>query len=159
MSCSLRLLKPSHFLATAGGVGLFPVAPGTVGSLVAVPLYLASCDLPWTAQLAFVAVSYLAGVWAAGQTEKALGRTDPSLVVWDEVVGFWVALLLTPADWRFQVAAFAAFRLLDVVKPWPISVVQRRVKGGQGIMLDDLLAGLAAGLLIYFIKQYITSIS
>lgn len=154
MNRSIDLRKPSHVIATAVGAGLFPVAPGTVGSTLAYPLFLAIRDLPPPAGWALVAVLYLVGVWAVGRTERDLKKTDPSLVVWDEVVGFLVALLLTPADWRYQAAAFAIFRLLDIGKPWPISVLQRRVKGGNGIMLDDLAAGLIAGLAVAYINVY-----
>jgi phosphatidylglycerophosphatase A len=157
MNRRINLFKPSHFIASAGGVGLFPLAPGTVGSLLAYPLYLATRSLPSPIELVLVSALYLLGVWATGQTEKDLEKTDPSLVVWDEVVGFYVALQLAPADWRYQLAVFVLFRLLDIFKPWPISAVQRRLKGGNGIMLDDLLAGLAAGGALFAINIMIYS--
>lgn len=152
MKSRVNLRKPSHAIAAAGGLGLFPFAPGSFGSLLGYPAWLLTQHLSWQAQCAVAAVLYLLGVWAAGRTARELEAADPPEIVWDEVVGCYVALLIAPADWRYQLLAFGLFRALDILKPGPISTAQRAIKGGNGIMLDDLLAGLGAGLLVYAVN-------
>lgn len=138
------------WVATVAGAGYFPVAPGTAGSAVAVVLVAVLDAIPLTqeghvALLALlVALIFFLGVWAAGQSEKFFGRTDPGHVVIDEVAGQMVALLLVPhASWKLLLAGFALFRLFDVTKPFPAGRAER-LPGGWGIMLDDLVAGAYA---------------
>lgn len=135
-------------LATAGGAGYAPVASGTVGSLVALPL------VPWIARLrleswpaAAALVVALAGVavWAAGRAEAIFGASDHSRIVIDEVAGLAVAALFVPATWLAAGVTFVLFRLLDVVKPFPAGAIDRRVPGGLGVVGDDLVAGVYAG--------------
>ncbi|MGD8349157.1 MAG: phosphatidylglycerophosphatase A [Gammaproteobacteria bacterium] len=138
------LLDPRHFLSLGFGAGLAPVAPGTWGTLVAVPLYLAIAQLalPW--YLAIVGVGFCCGIWLCGHTGKALGVHDHGGIVWDEIVGFWVTMIAVPVGWQWILLGFVLFRLFDIVKPWPVKIADRRVPGGLGVMFDDLLAGLYA---------------
>ncbi len=138
------LVHPAGWIATGFGSGLVPVAPGTVGSLAALLpwWFLRGLSLPiW---LALLVLAFGVGVWACGWAMRRLGVEDPGLVVWDEFVGLWIALLALPPGWPFVVAGFLLFRLFDVLKPWPIGWVDRAIKGGLGTMLDDVLAGCAA---------------
>jgi phosphatidylglycerophosphatase A len=135
-------------LASFGYVGFFPFAPGTIGSAAAFVLFL---PVRWTGslalELAVVALVTATGVWAATATEKALGLEDPGPVVIDEVAGMLISLLFLPATWPVMAAAFVAFRVFDIVKPWPASRLER-LHGGLGIMADDVAAGAYANLTI-----------
>ena len=138
------LLDPGHLLSLGFGTGLAPLAPGTFGTLIAVPLYLllAQFDLAW--YLAITAAGFAIGIWLCGRTSDALGKHDHGAIVWDEIVGFWVTMIAVPAAWQWILLGFVLFRLFDIVKPWPIRLVDSRMRGGLGIMFDDLLAGLYA---------------
>ena len=138
------LLDPGHLLSLGFGAGLSPVAPGTFGTLVAVPLYLllAQAELAW--YLALAAAGFAVGIWLCGRTSDALGKHDHGAIVWDEIVGFCVTMIAVPAAWQWILLGFVLFRLFDIVKPWPIRLVDSRMRGGLGIMFDDLLAGLYA---------------
>ncbi len=146
MSTSERphLHGPVHWLAFGLGAGLAPKAPGTFGTLVAVPLYLFLAPLPLPAYLAVVAALALLGVWLCGRTARDLGVHDHPGIVWDEVVGYLLTMSAAPAGWGWVLAGFVLFRLFDILKPWPIAWLDRRIGGGLGIMLDDLLAGALA---------------
>ena len=140
-----RLLRhPAGWIATGFGSGLAPVAPGTVGSLAALLPWLALRELPLPAYLAVLLLAFVLGVWACDWTIRRLGVEDPGLVVWDEFVGIWITLAALPEHWAFIVAGFALFRLFDIAKPWPVGWADRRIKGGLGTMVDDVLAGLYA---------------
>jgi phosphatidylglycerophosphatase A len=137
------LSHPAHFIALGFGTGLSPVAPGTVGTLLALPLYLVLDQwLSPEAILAVIAVLFAVGVWAAGRTGRALGIQDHTSMNIDEIVAFMLVLWLTPAGLAWQMPAFFVFRFFDVVKPPPIRYFDRTVKGGFGVMFDDLLAAL-----------------
>ena len=136
---------PAHFFAFGFGSGLAPVAPGTAGSLAAIPLYFllaALLPMPWL--LALVALLFAIGVWFCEVTGKALGVADHGGIVWDEMVAMWLVLAFTPRAWAWIAAAFLLFRLFDVWKPQPIRTLDARVPGGFGVMLDDLLAAAYA---------------
>ncbi len=142
-----RRAGPAVWIATCGGVGYFPIAPGTAGSAVGLAIVAGAGRLPlarpWaTAALAGMAgVLFALGVWAAGEAEKYFGRTDPGPVVIDEVVGQMITLLVRPsAPWKWLVAGFVLFRVFDVLKPFPAGRAER-LPGGLGIMLDDVVAG------------------
>jgi phosphatidylglycerophosphatase A len=140
-----RLLRnPLHLLSLGLGSGLAPVAPGTWGTLVAVPLYLLLARLPLTYYLVAVVLAFIAGVYLCGYTSAALGVHDHSGIVWDEFVGFWITMIAVPATWQWILAGFVLFRLFDIVKPWPVRVADTKMKGGFGIMFDDVLAALYA---------------
>jgi len=135
------------WVATVAGAGYFPIAPGTVGSAVAVVLVAALDAMPLAdasrgALLALLVVLvFFLGVWAAGQSEIFFGRTDPGHVVIDEVAGQMVTFLLVPhASWQLLLAGFALFRVFDVTNPFPAGRAER-LPGGWGIMIDDVIAG------------------
>jgi len=139
---------PVHFLAFGFGSGLAPHAPGTFGTLAAVPLWYLLAGLPLGVYLALTAVGFALGIWLCGRAARDLGVHDHGGIVWDEIIGFLVTMTAAPAGWGWVLAGFAAFRLFDIRKPWPIGVLDARVPGGFGIMLDDLLAGVYAALLL-----------
>jgi len=139
------LADPGHFLALGCGSGLGKPAPGTWGSLLALLLWwvlFSDAGLLIFLVAIFVATGF--GVWACGRTAKALGTEDHSAIVWDEFVGLWIACFALPGGWVWAAVAFALFRLFDIWKPWPVGWCDRNVKGGWGIMLDDVVAGLLA---------------
>ena len=139
------LTHPAGWIASGFGVGLSPRAPGTVGSLIALLpwwLFLQQQSLP--VYLGVLLASFALGVWAANWVIAKTRIEDPSVVVWDEFVGQWIALLMAPAGWPWIVAGFALFRLFDIWKPWPVRWADRELHGGVGAMLDDVLAGLYA---------------
>lgn len=139
----LKLLfaHPAHFFSLGFGSGLSPVAPGTAGSLLAIPLFLVLAHfLPLPALLAVTGLSFVLGIWFCGLTGKALGVSDHGGIVWDEIVAMWLILAFTPPGWLWFGIAFLLFRLFDIWKPFPIRQFDQRVKGGFGVMLDDLLA-------------------
>jgi phosphatidylglycerophosphatase A len=128
-------------VATVGGAGFFPVAPGTVGSAVGVAIYMLTRGWPALAQFALLFFIVVIGIWAGGVTEKALGREDPGPVVIDEVAGQLVTLFLTGVGWPGAIAGFFIFRVMDIIKPPPARQLEA-LHGGLGIMADDLAAGL-----------------
>ena len=138
------LTSPVHFLAFGLGSGLAPKAPGTFGTLAAVPFYWLLAMLPLWAYGLAVVMAAIAGVWICGESSRRLGVHDHGGIVWDEFVGLWIALFATPQGWLWLIVGFALFRLFDIWKPWPIRMADRQVSGGFGIMLDDILAGLYA---------------
>ena len=138
------LLNPAHFLSLGFGSGLAPVAPGTFGTLAGIPLWLLLQPLPLAEYLAATLVLALLGVWLCGYTARALGVHDHGGIVWDEILGLLITLIAVPLDWRWLLAGFLLFRLFDILKPWPIRWLDRRVGGGFGIMIDDVLAGVFA---------------
>ncbi len=133
--------RPAHIIALGAGAGLAPAAPGTVGTLLAFPLYwLLAAFSTSTMALALLGAAFLLGVWACGATGRALGVADHGAMVWDEIVAFAVVLVFTPPGWQWQLGAFLLFRFFDIVKPPPIRYFDRRLKNGFGVMFDDLLA-------------------
>jgi len=140
--------NPVHFLAFGFGSGLAPKAPGTFGTLAAVPVWYALAQLPLWAYLLGTLLVIAAGPWLCGRTSRDMGVHDHGGIVWDEIAGFLVTMALAPVSLTSAVLGFALFRFFDVVKPWPIGWLDRRVHGGTGIMLDDLVAGVYAALLL-----------
>ncbi len=152
-SFSELLKHPAQLLALGFGSGLAPKAPGTFGTLAAVPLYLMFSSTLFEWQLLIVVASFFAGIYLCNVTATALGVHDHPAIVWDEFVGFWLTMLALPLlgvslDWLLLLLGFIFFRLFDIIKPWPILWVDQKVHGGFGIMFDDVLAGLYAGLLL-----------
>jgi phosphatidylglycerophosphatase A len=135
-------------LATWWGVGFCPLAPGTVGTLAAIPLFLILSLLPlWLYLLCVLGIALLA-CWAAGRAETIFGGQDHRAIVIDEVVGLLVVMIALPPTWPFLLAGFILFRTFDVIKPPPIRFLERTVKGGYGVVLDDVLAALYAYLVL-----------
>ena len=138
------LRNPLHLLSLGLGSGLSPVAPGTCGTLLAIPPYLLLAQLSLPYYLLAVLLAFAAGIYLCGYTSTALGVHDHSGIVWDEFVGFWITMIAVPPTWQWILAGFVLFRLFDIVKPWPVKVADANMKGGFGIMFDDVLAGLYA---------------
>lgn len=136
--------QPIHVLAFGFGSGLAPKAPGTVGTLAAVPLYLLLAPLALWQYSVVLLLSFAVGVYLCHKTAHDLGVHDHPGIVWDEFVGYWITMLMAPAGWAWIVIGFVLFRLFDIAKPWPINWLDKRVAGGFGIMIDDVLAGLLA---------------
>lgn len=144
---------PAHFVAFGFGSGLSPVAPGTAGTLAALLIYwLVRPDYGDPEFLVLVAILFAVGVWACGRTGRDLGIPDYGGMVWDEMVAFWLVLLLIPDDLLWQASAFVLFRFFDIVKPQPIRYFDARLKGGFGVMFDDIVAAFFALLLLAFYK-------
>lgn len=133
---------PAHCLSLGFGSGLSPVAPGTCGTLVGIPLYLLLRDMYLPYYLTAIAGLFLLGIYLCGKTSAALGSQDPGAIVWDEIVGYLCTMAQAPRGWVWILAGFMLFRAFDILKPWPIAWMDQRVKGGFGIMLDDLAAGI-----------------
>lgn len=145
---------PAHFVSFGFGVGLIGFAPGTFGTLLALPLYwYALREYAPGEAFMIVAVLFAIGVWACAITGRNLGVADHGAMVWDEVVAFLAILLIAPEDPGWQAAAFFLFRFFDVVKPSPIREFERRVKGGFGVMADDILAAGYTLLVVAIIKR------
>jgi len=144
------LADPVHFLALGFGTGLAPFAPGTFGSIVGLVIALALAPLGFWWNAAAIVVVVVSGIWICGESARRLGVHDHPAIVWDEVAGMMIAMLAAPPTWWGALLAFALFRLFDIAKPWPIREVDHGMRGGAGIMLDDVMAGMmaAAGLLI-----------
>ncbi|TDF39795.1 phosphatidylglycerophosphatase A [Alteromonadaceae bacterium M269] len=140
----LSLKNPIHFLALGFGSGLAPFMPGTFGSLAALPVVYVVFSLPLVFSLILIALSCIVGIWICGKTADDMGVHDHSGIVWDEIAGMLVTFLGIAISWQTLVAGFLLFRLFDIVKPWPISYLDKHLDGGLGIMLDDILAGIAA---------------
>ena len=142
-----------HWIAFGAGAGLAPRAPGTAGTAAAIPIYLVVAAQPIATYLVVVALVITAGVWACGRTARELGVHDHPGIVLDEIAGFLVTMTALPLDWWWIAAGFVAFRILDIVKPWPISIADRRIGGGLGIMLDDVIAGALACAALHAVRH------
>ncbi|WP_027849206.1 phosphatidylglycerophosphatase A family protein [Marinospirillum minutulum] len=141
--------NPVHFLAFGLGSGASPWAPGTAGTLAAVPLYFLLAQLPLPYYLAMLLITFVIGCWLCGKTSADLGVHDHGGIVWDEFVGYWLTMLALPVSWVWALAGFVLFRFFDILKPWPIRWIDKKVEGGFGIMLDDVLAAIYAGGLLH----------
>jgi phosphatidylglycerophosphatase A len=152
---NLRFLfgHPAHFVALGLGVGLSPVAPGTFGTLLALPLFwLLSPELDPAGSLIVLGSMYAGGIWVCDRTGRDLGVQDHQAMVWDEVVAFLLVLFFTPATPMWQALAFVLFRLFDILKPGPIRYVEAKFSGGFGVMVDDLVAAFFTLLCLSVLK-------
>jgi phosphatidylglycerophosphatase A len=140
--------NPVHFLAFGLGTGASPYAPGTVGTLLGIPLVHMLAGSPLWLYLLVTVVLVVAGIWISDKTSKDIGVHDHSGIVIDEVAGYLVTMIAIPVNPWTLVSGFLVFRVFDIVKPWPIGTVDRRLKGGPGIMVDDLLAGFYSWILM-----------
>ena len=139
------LLNPFHFLSLGFGSGLLKPAPGTWGTLAALPIWwFGLAELSWPIYLLMLLMTFAVGVFLCGYTAKALGTHDHGAIVWDEFVGVWIALALLPKTWVALLLGFIFFRIFDIIKPYPIKLLDKHVHGGFGIMIDDVLAGIFA---------------
>ena len=154
----VALGSPVGFLALGLGAGLSRYAPGTAGTVVAVPLGLLLKQLPPSLFWVALAALFLAGIPICGAAARMIGRADPGSIVWDEMVGFWLTVALLPVTWAWWLAGFLAFRFFDIVKPWPIRRLEKQFGGGLGIMLDDVLAAAYAMLLLGLAQRLLQSV-
>lgn len=139
------LRDPRHLLSFGFGSGLSPYAPGTLGTLAAIPPYLLISQLPLPVFLLIIFIGFLIGIYLCEFSSRALDVHDHGGIVWDEFIGFWITMIAVPAvNWQWLLAGFLLFRFFDIVKPWPVKLADKRVKGGFGIMIDDVLAGIYA---------------
>ena len=147
--------SPSGFLAFGFGSGLSPFAPGTMGTLVAVPFIFALRTLNeavfWLALLLLFAL----GVYLCGHVSRKLGVHDHGGIVWDEMLGYWLSAALVPLQWPWLLAAFLLFRFFDILKPWPIRQLDKKVSGGFGIMIDDVVAALFTLIILAVIQGFV----
>lgn len=145
------LSNPNHLFAFGFGSGLAPKAPGTFGTLAAIPFFLLLQNLSWPIYLSWLLVTFALGVMWCDRSSKALGVHDHGGIVWDEFVGFWITMFMAPSGWVWILIGFVLFRFFDVLKPWPINLLDKKVHGGFGIMIDDVLAGIYALIVLQLI--------
>lgn len=143
------MVKLILFIATGGGVGYLPKVPGTWGSLLALPLNLLLLRLSSQGYWLALTLILLLAVYSAGAAEKILDRKDPGTIVIDEIIGMLIALIAVPAQPVIWLSAFLLFRFFDIAKPWPVSWADKHLNGGLGIVLDDVLAGAYAWLVLH----------
>lgn len=149
------IFHPVHFLSLGLGSGLSPFAPGTMGTIIAVLLYIPLSLLAQTEYIVVLVIAGAIGIYLCQQTSDALGVEDHPGIVWDEFVGYWITMLFAPPGWEWILVGFVLFRLFDIWKPWPIRVIDHKVKGGLGIMLDDVLAGVYALVILQLLYRFI----
>ncbi|HHX8299849.1 TPA: phosphatidylglycerophosphatase A [Vibrio diabolicus] len=156
----ISLKNPWHLLATGFGSGLSPFIPGTMGTLAAVPFFLLLAQLPFTAYVIVVLISCVIGIQICQVTSADMKVHDHGSIVWDEFAGFWITMGIVPAlnipltEWKWLLTGFILFRFFDIVKPWPIGWLDKRVHGGLGIMVDDIVAGVMAGVALFLVAKY-----
>ena len=150
-----KLSNPIHFLALGFGTGLLKPAPGTWGTLAAIPLfYLIAIAFPLGlyAYLCLVLVGFVVGVFLCGKTARDVGEHDHSAIVWDEIIGYLTTMIAITPTMTNIILGFVLFRVFDIWKPWPISVLDKHVHGGFGIMIDDVLAGVFALICLHLLQ-------
>lgn len=143
-----NLKDPVQFLAFGFGSGVFPKAPGTAGTVAAILPWFFLAQLDVLSYLVVLLLAILLGIYLCEKSSKDLGVHDHPGIVWDEFCGFWLTMVAIPFSWQWLVAGFLLFRFFDILKPWPINWLDKKVHGGLGIMLDDLLAGVYAWLIL-----------
>lgn len=155
MSNSLfDLTRWQHLLALGFGAGLAPKAPGTFGTLVALPFIIGFAALGHYWYLAFLVLGTALGIYICGKTALDVGEHDHGAIVWDEIIGYALTMFLVPLSWQSLLIGFLLFRLFDIVKPWPIGWVDKKVHGGLGVMVDDILAAVPAWLILQILLYY-----
>ncbi|UKA01234.1 phosphatidylglycerophosphatase A [Photobacterium damselae] len=152
----IKLSNPWHLLATGFGSGLAPIVPGTVGTLAAIPLYWVLAQLPFLLYLFAIVIASIIGVTICQKTSDDMKVHDHGSIVWDEFVGFWITMAIAPTiSWQWILAGFILFRFFDMLKPWPISWLDKHVSGGFGIMIDDIVAGFMAMISLWFVGYWL----
>ncbi len=154
----ILLAHPAGWIASGFGSGLSPVAPGTVGSFVALLPWLGMRELSWPLYFSALVLAFAVGVWTCNWVVHTLHIDDPGVAVWDEFVGQWIALaplLWLSRTWSWVIVAFILFRIFDIVKPWPVSLADQCVDGGLGVMFDDVLAGIYAALALALVIHFV----
>jgi phosphatidylglycerophosphatase A len=138
-----------HFLAFGFGSGAAPKAPGTFGTLAAIPFFLLLAQLPLWLYVLVVLVAFAFGCYLCDRVSRDMGVHDHGGIVWDEFVGLWITMIAVPVGLWTVVLGFILFRVFDIIKPWPIGWLDHRVGGGVGIMIDDVIAGVFAGVILH----------
>lgn len=154
VSAKLVFTNPIIFLAFGFGSGLAPKAPGTFGTLVSVPLYLLLMNLATISYIVVCCLVSIIGIYICGYTAKALKTHDHPGIVWDEFAGFLITMIGISFSWTNVLIGFILFRIFDIFKPWPISWLDKKVSGGFGIMIDDIIAGLFSLLALHIILYF-----
>ncbi|MFP6805984.1 MAG: phosphatidylglycerophosphatase A [Pseudomonadales bacterium] len=149
---------PLYFLALGFGSGLSKKAPGTMGTLVAVPLYLLIANLGPVLYSLVVLLALIAGIFICDWVARDMAVKDPGAIVWDEFVGLWIALFMLPEGWYWLLVGFLLFRFFDILKPWPVSYLDRELAGGMGIMMDDVAAGIYSLIILQLVAYSIDSL-
>ena len=156
MKPKMTIKTPWQFLASGFGAGLSPIAPGTMGTLVAVPLWaIFASFLPLWGYLLLIIIASIIGITICQKASDELGVHDHGGIVWDEFVGLWITMLFAPVSWASAILGFLLFRFFDVLKPWPIKAIDEKVSGGFGIMFDDIIAGIFALIALQLVLHYI----
>lgn len=148
------LKNPLHFISLGFGTGLAPKAPGTFGTLAAIPVYLVLSQFELWVFLSVTLAITLLGIYACAYTSKALGVHDHSGIVIDEIAGYLITMIAVPFHWKWIIAGFILFRFFDILKPWPISWLDKKVSGGFGIMVDDVLAGIFSLICLHLMVHF-----
>ena len=138
------LSNPIHFLALGFGSGLSPKAPGTFGTLAAIPVYFLFIQFSWFVFALLTLLVCISGIYICGKAAEDAGVHDHGAIVWDEIAGYLITMFLIPVTWQSVFVGFVLFRFFDILKPWPISYIDKNIHGGFGIMLDDIVAGFMA---------------
>ncbi len=146
---------PAHLFAFGFGAGLVPRAPGTAGTALAMPMAYGLHGLGPVGYAAMCLLAFGLGCWAAERTGRHLEVHDHGGIVWDEIVGYWVTVAALPSGLGWLIAGFVLFRAFDIIKPWPISWLDARIPGGCGVMLDDVVAGGEAGLVLWAAASWV----
>jgi len=148
--------SPSGFLAFGFGSGLSPLAPGTMGTLAAIPIIFVLKSLGGPGFWIALGFLFLLGVQLCGHVSRKLGVHDHGGIVWDEMVGYWLAAAFVPLHWPWLLAAFLLFRVFDILKPWPIRQLDKKVSGGFGIMIDDVVAALFTVIILAVLQNFLS---
>ena len=152
----IDLRNPIHLLATGFGSGLAPRAPGTFHTLAGIPPWLLLQQLPAPWYWLVMVAAFALGVHVCGRTARDMGVHDHGALVWDEFVGLWLTLAAAPVHWFWVVTGFVIFRVLDILKPWPIRWFDRNLQGGLGVMADDVVAGLLGLAMLHILQGWIS---
>ena len=150
----LKLTNPIHLAAVGFGSGLPNKAPGTFGTLAAVPIYYLLSFLSIEIYIAILVVSSLLGFWICHVCSRDLGVHDHKAIVWDEFVGYWITMVMVPFSLQWAIVGFILFRFFDILKPYPISWLDKNVSGGFGIMIDDIVAGVFAAAILQLLIHF-----
>lgn len=141
-------------IATLFGVGRFPKAPGTVGTLATIPIFVALSQISIIAYMTVVLIIAIVGIIAAQAYQEETGEHDRAEIVIDEVAGFLITMTMVPVHWKTIIIGFLIFRFLDILKPWPIGMLDKNVKGGAGVMADDIVAGIIGNVIMQVLLHY-----
>lgn len=151
LSVKQIMSSPVLFLAFGFGSGLIKKMPGTIGTIVAIPVYIVFIQADFWLYSVLTFLVMIVGIWICDGAAKQLGEHDFGGIVWDEIAGFLITMWWVPFSWYAVLYGFVLFRIFDIFKPWPIKWIDQKVEGGLGIMLDDVLAGVMAGLILLII--------